>query len=390
MLKLRTAIPRFFNTGELFFGAGSAAVLGSLGANRVAVVVSDSVFRQDEMSAILRRALGSTDHQFLTKPSGEPTLEVVRGLACQMREYNPDWIVAVGGGSVLDAAKLAWVLYEIPDTNVSHWTRPFSVSGLRGRARLAALPTTSGTGSEVSSSAVYFDSETSRKNFVISHELLPDVIVLDPRLACKVPPLITATAAMDALAHAVEGYVSKLENPFLDSQAESAVRTIFEYLPTCVDSPDDLHSRSQLMIAALLAGWVQNFAVPGVGHAVAHQLARFGASHSLACGVMLAPSMRFNSQNPKALDRYQRLGAVIGAHGIDGFARRIQDLQERTGTAGQITRFINQNRESIRRSSQVVAQDAMLDICARANPVQLTESNLALLVSDTFYGGHEY
>jgi alcohol dehydrogenase class IV len=370
-------------------GAGSLGILGSLGAAKMAVVVSATLLRNEETAAMLRRALGASEYILVPKPAGEPTLDSVRGLVRELTPYGPDWIVAIGGGSVMDAAKLAWVLYECPGTSTDEWTRAFRVAGLRGKARFAAVPTTSGTGSEVSSSAVYFDPLTSRKNLVISHELLPDVIILDPRLAVSVPRDAAAAAAMDALAHAIEGYASRLENVLMDGQAETAIRLIFEYLPRSIESPGDLDARLQLMLAALFAGWVQNFKVPGIGHAVAHQLARFGAGHGLACSMTLPPSILFNAEDDKPRQKYLRLGNVIGADSIETLVRRIEELQSVSGITGQAAAFVDASGTAVRASVPDLAKDALADICARTNPVALTEENVAGFIAGTFQrGGH--
>ena len=146
---------------------------------------------------------------------------------------------------MLDAAKLAWVWYEQPEADIALLARPFALRGLRGRSRFVAVPTTAGTGSEVSSAAVIKDPNSSRKIPIVSHELIPDIAILDPRLTTNVPATAMVAAGLDALAHAVEGYVSRFDNPVADAQAEKSVEMILRVLPRTVAEPDDLATVSR-------------------------------------------------------------------------------------------------------------------------------------------------
>lgn len=314
----------------------------------------------------LRHAIRAHDVLVLAMPSGEPDLSSLRPVISQLSRFAPDWIVAAGGGSVLDGAKVAWVCYEQPDADFERLTRPFALAPLRGRARFAAVPTTAGTGSEVSSSALFTLEPGEGKRALISHHLLPDVVVLDPGVTCGVPRPAGAAAGLDALAHAVEGYVSRFANPLADLMAEQAVRVLLADLEASLDAPDDAERRLRVMHAALMAGWVQNLKVPGIGHAIAHQLARFGLAHGRCTGALLVPAMRFNAAEPGVQASYDRLAHALDFAGASGLMARIEALCANLGVALPPATELPGERTDLARA-------ALDDPCARANPRSLDE-----------------
>lgn len=372
MLNVRLPVPRFVSAGELFVGAGSVSALKALNASRAALIVSPSLLAQQAAAARLRESIGAIEVDVLEAPRGEPRLKTVLSTLERIEAFQPDWIVAVGGGSVLDAAKLMWVFYEHPDIDLELISRPFALPYLRGRARFAAVPTTCGTGTEVSSSALFLDEDSGCKSAVVSHELLPDVAVLDPKLLVETPRVAVASSGLDALAHAVEGYVSRFQNPLIDVQAEKAVAVLVESLKATFDHPEDLDVRLRVMNAALMAGWVQNLKVPGVGHAVAHQMGRFDVPHGVACGALLGPSIIVNSQEPAARARYARLAQSLGLKDEHALVERIQLLRQHLKMAEPLSHWVEGGLEILRDNRAVIIQGACEDLCARANPCSLT------------------
>jgi len=221
----------FFKTPEIVFGEDALFYLEELRGQR-AFVITDAQLRRlglvRRVEEHLRRA-GMEVHVFdMVEPN--PTVDLVRIGADVIRAFNPDWIVAVGGGSVIDAAKAIWVLFERPDLDPLAIS-PMEPLGLRRRARLVAIPTTSGTGSEATWAIVLTDPRARRKLGVGSRENMPDIAIVDPAMAMDLPPRLTADTGMDALSHALEGYVSTWRNPFSDAMCLHAARLIFAYLP---------------------------------------------------------------------------------------------------------------------------------------------------------------
>ncbi|MBI4659284.1 MAG: iron-containing alcohol dehydrogenase [Verrucomicrobia bacterium] len=372
MLSIRLPLPRFLSAGEVFLGPGSIGALRALNASKAVLLASKSLVEDADMTSLLQKNLGALEVLTLAAHPGEPTLSGLDTILRELSVFKPDWIVAVGGGSVLDTAKLAWTFYEHPDADLEVITRPFVVPGLRGKSRFVAVPTTAGSGSEVSSSAVFFDAETGQKRFLVSHELLPDLVILDPVLTTKVPPRAVASAGLDALAHAIEGYVSRFTNPFADLIAEKAASVIFETLPVTFAERSDLEARLRMMEAAMLAGWVQNLKVPGVGHAVAHQMASFGIPHGIATGALLGASITANCSDEGVRHKYRRLAHSLNLVDEDQLIERIQALRLRLDVAQPLSTGISNGRSMILEKLDEICRNAMVDPCAHANPVPVT------------------
>lgn len=372
MLKLRLPVPRLVSSGDVFFERGSVGVLRALPATRVAVIASSSFWKNTDGAEAVVKALGKADHRVFHPPSGEPEIARLAPLLAQINDYRPDWFVAIGGGSVMDSAKILWALFEHPDLDLERALRPGGMPPLRGKARLACIPTTSGTGSEVSSAAVFLDPQSGSKRALVSHDFLPDLAILDPDLARFTPPAIAAASGMDALAHAVEGYVSRFPNAFLERQSELAAEMVFRSLENAVRKPDDGAARTEMMSAALIAGWIQNARIPGLGHALAHQMSPFGLSHGHACAIFLPVAIQINSETPAVRERYDVLAARLNLGGAPDLASRCRTLMESVGLEPKLSVAAP---KALRASDRVI-HGALVDVCAKANPTVLTESLL--------------
>lgn len=375
MLNVRLPVPRFLSAGELFAGKGATAVLRALPATRVVVLASGSLLRNELAGEMLRRSVKAQDVRFMTVPGGEPNLDLLQPLIAAIADFRPDWIIAAGGGSVLDSAKICWAFYEHPDLDLEQATRPFALPTMRGRAKLVALPVTSGSGSEVSSAALFTVAGSRTKYAMVSHELLPDIVILDPALTVGVPADTVAPAGLDALAHAIEGYASRFENSLVDLFAEQAVRTLLKDLRRSVEVPEDSETRLNIMNAAMMAGWVQNLKVPGAGHAIAHQLASLGVRHGAGTGMMLAPAMRYNLRDERTRQKYDRLASEAGLGGAESLIARIVELRAELSAANPLAGKVIADREDL-----VTA--ALEDVCARANPRALDREAIHEILDD--------
>jgi alcohol dehydrogenase class IV len=361
--------------------------LKSLDGQRALVVTGgDSVVRSGALGKVMDylTSAGFAVHH-LSGVQPEPLEEEVTDRLPEVRQFQPDWLVALGGGSVLDVAKLLWALYEHPDLDLERLRTPFSLPPLRQKARLAAIPTTSGTGAEVSSTAVVREAATGRKVPLVSHELIPDLAILDPLLTVSLPPALTAAAGMDALTHAVEGYVSLLHNPFTDALAVDVVRTILHDLPRAVAGGDDLEARERLHYAAGMAGLVQNNVSVGITHSLAHQMGVFGLSHGVSNSLFLTPVMRFNRAE---CPRYDQLAPLVGRRDAGDLIDAIEALRAEIGLpltlreAG-VPPFLGEDRDSPISLKEMAAR-ALADPCTRANPRRPKEEDLADLIRSQF------
>ncbi len=332
--------------------------LRALDASKAAVLVSSTVLQKH--AAVIERSIRAEAVKLVEMPRGEPTLQSLQPVMHELETFQPDWIIAIGGGSVIDGAKIAWVLYEHPAVDRERLRLLGGIPTLRGKAKFAAVPTTTGTGSEVSSSALLVDDETGRKQALVSLELLPDVAVLDPRLAVGCPPEVVAQSGLDALAHALESYVSCLENPLADILAEKAAAEIFAGLTTLVAHPDDEAACLRMLHASLLAGWVQNQKIPGIGHAIAHQLGAYGMPHGAATGRLLPAAMRYNCGDEKVRAKYDSLAGALNLDDSDALIAQVDALLAEVPISPIPAEVFNQ--------LEAITIGAMEDPCARFNP----------------------
>lgn len=374
MLRLHPAIPRFCIPQQTVFGPGSLGALRSITAARVAVVAKhESLFKQ------IAKQLAAPSVEWV-RPSwlGEPTLAELMPALGAIEDFGPDWIVAAGGGSVIDGAKLLWARYEHPGVPFEVRGGVVSLGRLRAKARFAAVPTTAGSGSEMSSAALYTDVATGRKIPCVSVELIPDIAVLDARAMVDVPAVSIGPSALDALAHAIEGYISRFSNPFADPYAVSAVRGIAESLPHSLVGPEVESHRGRLLMAAAQAGVVQNHRVPGVAHAIAHQLSGLGIGHGTATGLLLPHAIRCNAEDPSVSAALARLAE---SSGVGRSASDLAGLAERLAESTAMPRSLAgvAPRPTGEAEARIV-DGAQADVCMRANPIAVSSEVIRQMV----------
>jgi len=250
-----------------------------------------------------------------------------------MTEYGPDWIIGLGGGSCMDAAKAMWVLYERPDMEPEE-INPMIPLGLRQKARLITIPTTSGTGAEVTWVVVLTDAQDRRKLVLGSRENVADLAIVDPVLVKALPPQIAADTGMDALTHAIEGYTSSWANDFCDGLCLKAIQLIFDYLPRVVADEEDAEAREKMHSAATIAGLGFGNSMGALAHAMGHPLSPlFGVPHGRAVGLFLPYTIEFTAR--QAPGRYAEIARFLGltaasdAEGAASLIEAIRDLARR-------------------------------------------------------------
>jgi acetaldehyde dehydrogenase/alcohol dehydrogenase len=315
----RQTPPQWFRVpSDTHFNAGAIESLRSLTAAR-AVIVTDAGTERRGVVQELRRHLRTDDVRVFSGVEPEPREELVRAGAALLEESQPELVVAVGGGSVIDAAKAMRLFHENPELTLRELTLPFLDArkrvahypeGSGHRIRLAALPTTAGTGSEVSPAAVL--THGGRKLTLVDYSLVPDVAIVDPRLTLTLPPELTADTGVDALTHALEAYVSIFASPFTDAFCLQAMHLILDALPRAVADGGDLRARTDMANAATIAGLAFSNAFVGVNHALAHSVgARFGIAHGRANGLFLPHVLRYNAAIPRKFMPAPGYGAYV-------------------------------------------------------------------------------
>ncbi|MDO8945373.1 MAG: iron-containing alcohol dehydrogenase, partial [Desulfobacterales bacterium] len=284
----------FFSSPQIVFGEQSLSYLERLTGERAAIITDANLVRLGMHRRILE-ALAPTGMQTLVIDGVEPdpSLETVRAGAAELCRFAPQWIIALGGGSVMDAAKAMWILYERPDI-APEAINPIEPLGLRARARLVAIPTTTGTGSEATWAIVLTDHAERRKLGLGSREALPDIAILDPAIVADLPPRLTADTGLDALTHAVEGFTSTFHNDFTDGLCLQAARLVFDYLPACCRAGADLEARGHLQNAATIAGLGFGNSMAALAHGMGHSLgAAFHTPHGRAVALFLPYTIEY-------------------------------------------------------------------------------------------------
>ena len=302
----------WFTSPKIAFGEDSLEQLSTIGGKRV-LIVTDLVVRKlgmvDLVLAELKKETRSIEVFDQVEP--EPSFENVEKAAAFARGFQPDLIVALGGGSCIDAAKAAWVLYERPDLAVDA-VSPLTKLDLRKKARLVAIPTTAGTGSDATWVAMLTDKAHNMKlDYFASRELVPDFSILDPRFVLKLPKEATAYSGMDAIVQGIEAYVNQWRNDFSDGLALRSIQIMFEYLPKAFDDPDDVYAREKTQNGSTMSGLAFSNSQVGLIHAMGHALgAIFHMPHGLAVSVSSPYAIQFSSSN--AAQRYSDIAHVIG------------------------------------------------------------------------------
>ena len=347
----------------------------------------------------------------------DPTLACVKEGARQMTEFSPDVVIAVGGGSPMDAAKVMRMLYEYPETSfedmamrfmdIRKRVRPFPKKGKK--AIFVAVPTTAGTGSEVTPFAVITDERTGAKYPLADYALLPDMAVCDVQLMKDIPPSLTANAGLDALSHAMEAVASVMASDFTNGLALEAISLLNEYLPRAFcDTGEDIYAREKVANAATMAGIAFANAFLGLCHSMAHKLgARWGLPHGMANALLLKHVMRFNASPsptkmgtfpqyayPDCLVRYARVGRYLGCKGetdeevFEGLIGRLEDLSARLKMPKTIREAIGSRgtEEAFLSSVEQMSLDAFDDQCTGANPRYPLLEEIRELYLKAYYG----
>jgi alcohol dehydrogenase class IV len=328
----------FFRSPEIVFGEDALDYLSEI-QGRQALIVTDTNIAAlgfvEMVQAKLARA--GVETAIFDGVEPDPSLEIVQKGAQAARDVEPDWIVGLGGGSAIDAAKSIWILYERPDLAPDE-VAPVGTLGLRQKARLVAIPTTSGTGAETTWPIVLTDTAEHRKLSLGHPENIPDIAIVDPVFARHLPAQLTADTGMDALAHAVEGYTSQWRNDFTDGLCLKAVRLIFQYLPrACGRGADDPEAREKMHNAATIAGLGFGNSMAATAHGLGHALgALFPVPHGRAVGLFLPYTVEFTARSGLPT-RYAEIARALGlpaddeAEGAASLAGAIRGLARQIG-----------------------------------------------------------
>lgn len=401
---------------KIFFENGSVSYLEKMPQISRAFIVTDPVMQKlgytDRVLYYLRKRSEYCHCEIFSDIEPDPDVETVMKGVGMMNSFKPDVIIALGGGSAIDAAKAMWLFYEHPETDFGGLKlkfmdirkRVFKFPELNQKAKMVAIPTTSGTGSEVTSFSVITDRKSNIKYPLADYELTPDVAIIDPQFVATMPPSITADTGLDVLTHAIEAYVSVLASDFTNGLAIKAIALVLNYLERSYKNPDDKIAREKMHNASCIAGMAFSNAFLGVNHSLAHKLGgEFHIPHGRANAVLLPYVIRFNAAKPTKftsfpkyeefradkkyaeIARYLDLGGTDTDSQIEALISTIEQLMAKLNMPKSIKECGVDEKEYMSKI-HALAEKAFEDQCTTANPRYPLISELEEIYRKAYYG----
>lgn len=386
---------RFTLPRDLYHGKGCLEELKNLkGKKAILVVGGGSMKRQgflDKAVNYLKEA--GMEVELFEGVEPDPSVETVMKGAEAMRKFEPDWIVSMGGGSPIDAAKAMWAFYEYPETTFEDLCIPFNFPELRQKAKFCAIPSTSGTATEVTAFSVITNYQTGVKYPLADFNITPDVAIVDPELVEGLPLKQVAYTGMDALTHAIEAYVSTMNCSFTDPLALQAIEMVLDYLPASYNC--DMTAREQMHYAQCLAGMAFSNALLGIVHSMAHKTgAAFSTGHiphGCANAIYLPYVIKYNAKDPVAAKRYAEIARRMGLEGtsekalINSLCAKIDDFNVRLNIPKTLKEF-GIKEEEFKEKISGIAERAVGDACTGSNPREIDPATMEKLFTCTYYG----
>jgi len=290
----------------ILFGENALTGLKSYPSSRVVVIHGTSL--KSEYKVKVEKSISAFEVVFIEKDwKGEPSIESLSTALSIVEKVKPDIVIAIGGGSVIDGAKMIRTYYEFPFFDI----RETKFSMMTWKTAFIAMPTTIGSGAEISSSAVMYNAKKKSKEFIISHQFIPEIIVLDSELIQDAPVSLLLSSMVDALSHCIEGYLSRVDNILIDVFAEKAIG-VFSELYQMIGKTNKGEVLNRLQLASVFAGMVQNHCIVGAAHSLAHQMTSYGLSHSDAIALFLPTVIKKNIEKPETLKRFENLAVKSG------------------------------------------------------------------------------
>ena len=382
---------------------------------RVFIVTDQFLYKNGYTKSVTDKLdeMGIT-HTTFFNVAPDPTLACAKEGAEQMKAFEPDCIIAIGGGSAMDAGKIMWVLYEHPEADFMDMAmrfidirkRVYTFPKMGEKAYFICVPTSAGTGSEVTPFAVITDEKSGIKYPLADYELLPNMAIVDTDMHMTAPKGLTSASGIDALTHALEAYASIMATDYTDGLALKAAKTIFEYLPRCYDNgPNDPVAREKMANAATMAGMSFANAFLGVCHSMAHKLGAYHhLPHGIANALLIDEVIRFNASecprkmgtfsqydHPKTMARYAEFASYLGAKGktdedkVENLIKMIDELKERVGIKKTIKDYDVPEDKFLETLDQM-CEDAFDDQCTGANPRYPLISEIKEMYLKAYYG----
>lgn len=401
---------------KIYFEAGSIAYLEKMPEIKKAFIVTDPGMVKlgyvDKVLYHLRKRAQYVHSEIFSDVESDPSFATIKKGVARMETFQPDVIIAIGGGSAMDAAKGMWLFYEHPEADVEGLKlkfmdirkRTYKFPKLGEKAKMVAIPTTSGTGSEVTSFAVISDKEKNKKYPLADYELTPDVAIIDPDLVMSLPKTITADTGMDVLTHALEAYVSNMASDYTDGLAEKSVELVMKYLEKAYDDGSDQEAREKMHNASTIAGMAFTNAFLGINHSLAHKIgAEFHLAHGRINAILLPYVVRYNATKPTkfvsfpkyeyfiADEKYYELAKKLGLkgdtkeEGIENLIQKIREMNAHLQIPSSFQEAGVDEKEFLAKVD-MLADRSFEDQCTTANPRLPLVSELKQILLDSYYG----
>lgn len=391
---------RFTLPRDVYFGENAMENLKTLKGKRAIVVVGGGSMKRfgflDKAVGYLKEA--GMEVELFEGVEPDPSVETVMCGAEAMRKFEPDWIVAIGGGSPIDAAKAMWAFYEYPEVTFESLCIPFNFPELRTKAKFCAISSTSGTATEVTAFSVITDYSKGIKYPLADFNITPDVAIVDPELAQTMPAKLVAHTGMDALTHAVEAYVSTVASSYTDALAMKAIEMVTAYLPSSYKGNKE--SRAQMHDAQCLAGMAFSNALLGIVHSMAHKtgaafhegaMADQHLPHGCANAIYLPYVIKYNAHDGRAAERYADIARMLGLSGnsnkalIENLCALIDGMNDKLNIPHTLKEFGVDEAEFNAKVDEI-AVNAVGDACTGSNPRAIDPETMARLFKCTYYG----
>ena len=381
---------RFTLPRDIYHGKDSLEVLKSLEGKKAFIVIGGGSMKRfgflDKVLSYLKESNMETKVFEGVEP--DPSVETVMKGAKEMEEFNPDWIVSIGGGSPIDAAKAMWIFYEYPDFTFEKAIVPFGLPKLRRKAKFVAIPSTSGTATEVTAFSVITDYKAKIKYPLADFEITPDIAIVDPSLAETMPEKLVAHTGMDALTHAIEAYTASLRSNFTDPLALKAIEMVNMHLVNSYKG--DMEARGEMHEAQCLAGMAFSNALLGIVHSMAHKVgAVFHIPHGCANAIFLPYVIKYNRKACE--DRYANIARHIGLKGeserelTDTLIDLINKFNKELNIPSSMKEYgIDEN--DFKANLKFIAHNAVLDPCTGSNPREIDDETMEKLYTCAYYG----
>ena len=405
---------------KIYFEAGSIAYLEKMPDITRAFIVTDPGMVKlgyvDKVLYHLRKRAQYVHSEIFSDVESDPSFTTIKRGVEMINQFKPDVIIAIGGGSAIDAAKGMWLFYEHPDADIEGLKlkfmdirkRTYKFPKLGVKAKMVAIPTTSGTGSEVTSFAVISDKENNKKYPLADYELTPDVAIVDPDLVMSLPKTITADTGMDVLTHAIEAYVSNMASDYTDGLSEKAVELVLENLVTAYEEGSNKTAREKMHNASTIAGMAFTNAFLGINHSLAHKIgAEFHMAHGRINAILLPYVIKYNASKPSkfvsfpkyeyfiADQKYAKLAKRNGLpaetveEGVRSLISKVQELNQKLAIPKSFQEAGIAEDEFLAKVD-MLADRAFEDQCTTANPRLPLVSELKQILLDSYYGKEVY